>query len=219
MIDVAPLCEDNTRAFLLPVLESSLVAFLIFRSEFIFLLERLATEELVELGVILHSLTAAVQNLLEKLMVLAARHLPLAGAAAVAEVHLKGGQSIVVVRILQVQEAGKAAAILFGNGDLRIDGGIVVVVDLRFHINDVSTRSILVDEVAVGLGNPITFGLRRGIESMPSSSTAVTILHFDESLDDGGEAVWSVVILAGNGGTLAILQIGNDVVDEDLRTW
>ena len=166
MINVAPLREFNLGVFLLPVLEKFLVAALVSIGERVFLLERLATEELVELNVVPHSPAAADQNLLENLVV------PACGKRVIALAHtqLKGGLSTSDDRILQVQEAGIRAVgfFLFGNKDLRIDNGIVAVVALRFHIDDVSLSSILVDEVAVGLGNPLTFGLRHGIESVPA---------------------------------------------------
>ena len=96
VIYVAPLCEFNPWVIRLPVLlEKSLVAALVSRSEWIFLLERLATKVLVELGMILHSLTATSQNLLENLVVRAFGR----GAIALAHMHLKGGQSTAVARI------------------------------------------------------------------------------------------------------------------------
>ena len=190
MIDVAPLREFNTGVLLLPVLlKFSQVAALSSTGERIFLLERLATEELVEPGMVLHSLTAAGQNLLENLMV------PAGGSAvvAVAQIHSEGDQSVFDDRILQGQDAdiraGSLSGILFGNRNLDIDTGIVVGVVLRLHIKDISISSILVDEVAEGLNNPLTFVLRDGIEPMISSTATVAVLNEDGRLDDGGKAV------------------------------
>ena len=215
MIDVAPACKDNPWAVRLPVLENFLVAALISIGKWIFLLERLATEELVEPGMILHSPAAADQNLLENLVVLAG---DLLAATALVHRHPKGGHSICDSRILQVQEAGIRAGslFLFGNRDLDIDWGIVVGILHRFHINDVSVFSILVDNVTVGLGGPRTLVLRNGIESPPTSTASVAVLNEDGRLKGGGEVVRAESILERNSSTTAILQIGRNVVDGDL---
>ena len=160
---------------------------------------------------ILHSRPAVGQSLLENLVVLAI----VKGTVALAHGHMEGGHAFVLS--LKLQDAGIGAGIRSGNRDLRMEVRIVFV-GLGLHINEMSTSSIPVQNVAIGLGSPRLFVLLLRIASVSTSTATMTVLLEDARLEVGWEAVRAEPILQGNSGNLAFLQIGHDVVDEDLDT-